>query len=55
MNCAEAEVLIHALIDGELDAGNARAVEEHIATCADCAAKLAAFRDLRLAMLTASL
>jgi anti-sigma factor RsiW len=55
MNCAEAEVLIHALIDGELDAGNARAVEEHIATCADCAAKLAAFRDLRQAMMTANL
>ncbi len=36
MNCYEAEVLIHALIDGELDAGHAREVEAHVATCADC-------------------
>jgi anti-sigma factor RsiW len=55
MNCSEAEVLIHALLDGELDAGNARAVEEHVATCADCAAKLAAFRDMRAAMTAADL
>ena len=29
MNCSEAEVLIHALIDGELDAGHVRNVEAH--------------------------
>ena len=34
MNCAEAEILLHALIDGELDAGHARDVEAHVATCA---------------------
>ena len=50
MNCSEAEVLIHALIDGELDAGHAREVEAHVATCADCAKKLAAFRELRQAI-----
>jgi anti-sigma factor RsiW len=55
MNCSEAEVLIHALLDGELDAGNARDVEAHIATCADCTAKLAAFRDLRQAMAASNL
>ena len=27
MTCDEAEVLLHALIDGELDAGHAREVE----------------------------
>ena len=27
MNCAECEILLHALIDGELDAGHAREVE----------------------------
>jgi len=27
MNCAEFEVLLHALIDGELDAAHARDVE----------------------------
>ncbi len=55
MNCSEADVLIHALIDGELDAGHARDVEAHIATCADCTKKLAAFRDLRRTMAAAAL
>jgi len=55
MNCSEAEVLIHALIDGELDAGHARDVEAHVASCADCAGKLAAFRELRQAMAAADL
>ena len=32
MTCDEAEILLHALIDGELDAGHAREVEAHIAT-----------------------
>ena len=27
MNCADAEIMLHALIDGELDAGHARDVE----------------------------
>ncbi|WP_175068539.1 anti-sigma factor family protein, partial [Bradyrhizobium uaiense] len=34
MTCEEAEVLIHALIDGELDAGHAREVEAHVEGCA---------------------
>jgi len=55
MNCSEAEVLIHALIDGELDAGHARDVEAHAATCPDCAKKLSAFRELRRAMAAADL
>jgi anti-sigma factor RsiW len=55
MNCSETEVLIHALIDGELDAGHARDVEAHAASCADCARKLAAFRHMRQAMVAADL
>jgi anti-sigma factor RsiW len=55
MNCAESEVLIHALIDGELDAGNTAAVETHVAACPACAAKLTAFRAMRQAMAEASL
>jgi len=47
MTCDEAAVLLHALIDGELDAGHAREVEAHVASCARCAAQLAAYRDLR--------
>jgi len=55
MNCSEAEVLIHALLDNELDAGHARDVEAHLAGCAECAKKLAAFRTMRQAMSEAQL
>src|SRR6185437_9470848 len=47
MTCEEAEILLHALIDGELDAGHAREVEAHVATCAACAAELAAQREMK--------
>jgi len=50
MNCEEAEILVHALIDGELDAGHAREVEAHIVGCPDCAARLRDFQELRKAM-----
>ena len=50
MTCDEAEVMLHALIDDELDAGHAREVEAHAAQCARCAAQLAAYRDLRQAL-----
>jgi anti-sigma factor RsiW len=46
MTCEEAEVMLHALIDDELDAGHAREVEAHVAQCERCAAQLAAYRDL---------
>ena len=39
MTCDEAEILLHALIDGELDAGHAREVEEHVAGCPRCTAR----------------
>jgi anti-sigma factor RsiW len=50
MTCDEAEILIHALLDGELDAGHAREVEAHVAECPRCARMLAEFRDMRAAM-----
>jgi anti-sigma factor (TIGR02949 family) len=55
MNCGEAEVMLHALIDGELDAGHARDVEAHAATCPGCTEKLKAFRAMRTAMANANL
>jgi anti-sigma factor RsiW len=55
MTCDDAEILLHALIDGELDAGHAREVEAHIAGCAACAAELAAYRDIRNAVAAADL
>jgi len=33
MTCEETRILVHALIDGELDAGHSREVEAHLATC----------------------
>src|ERR1700720_3191543 len=55
MTCEEAEILLHALIDGELDAGHARAVEEHIAGCPRCAAELASYREMSKATASANL
>lgn len=50
MTCDEAGVLLHALLDGELDAGHARDVEAHVASCPACATALRQFRDMRNAM-----
>jgi anti-sigma factor RsiW len=47
MTCEEAEILLHALLDRELDAGHARDVEVHVAGCHRCADQLAAYQDLR--------
>jgi anti-sigma factor RsiW len=55
MTCDEAEILLHALIDGELDAGHARDVETHVAACPACAEKLTAFRAMREAFALAPL
>ena len=55
MTCDEARILLHALIDGELDAGHAREVEVHIAGCAGCTAELAAYRQMREAIAKADL
>jgi anti-sigma factor RsiW len=50
MTCDDAEILLHALIDGELDASHAREVEAHIEACPRCTADLAAYRQMREAM-----
>ncbi len=55
MNCAECEVLLHALIDGELDAGHVREVEAHVAECSACADKLKAFRAMHESIVAANL
>ena len=55
MTCEAAEILLHALIDGELDAGHAREVEAHIAECPACAAELAAYRQMSQAIAAADL
>ena len=50
MTCDEAEILLHALIDGELDAGHAREVEAHLANCAKCAAAARDYREMKKAV-----
>ena len=55
MNCDEANVMMHALIDGELDAGHSREVEAHIASCTACTAQMRALQDMRHAMSAANL
>ncbi len=55
MNCPEAEILLHALLDGELDAGHTRDVEAHVASCPACAEKLKTFRAMREEMAAARL
>jgi anti-sigma factor RsiW len=49
MTCEEAAVLLHALLDGELDAVHAREVEAHAAGCARCTAQLRDYRAMRQA------
>src|SRR5262249_40622905 len=55
MTCAETEVLLHALLDGELDAGHARAVEAHLEGCLRCGAQFRAHREMQQAMSAAQL
>ena len=47
MNCAEIRLLLHAHIDGELDAANSLELERHLKTCAACAAEKTALKSLR--------
>ena len=55
MNCEDAKLLVHALADGELDAGHAREVEAHAAACGACAAELATAQHLKRALAASDL
>src|SRR5258708_2571299 len=55
MNCTKCEVLVHALIDGELDAGHTCDAETHVATCFGCTENLKTLRAMREAMAGADL
>src|SRR6266513_1662237 len=55
MTCAETEILLHALLDRELDAGHARDVETHLEGCPRCAAQFRAHREMQQAMSAAQL
>jgi anti-sigma factor RsiW len=55
MNCEATQVLLHGLIDGELDAVHARDVEVHTASCSRCGASLRGYRRMRGAIRTQTL
>ena len=55
MNCADAKIMLHAMLDGELDAGHARDVEAHVAACPACAEDIKTFRAMRAMMAEANL
>ncbi|WJR80706.1 anti-sigma factor [Bradyrhizobium sp. NP1] len=50
MSCDHDETMLHALLDGELDAGHAREIEKQIAACPACASELASYREMRRLM-----
>ncbi|WP_046861513.1 anti-sigma factor family protein [Microvirga massiliensis] len=51
-SCADMKLLMHGLLDGELDAANALKCDEHLATCTNCAAEYETYRSLRQAIRT---
>jgi anti-sigma factor RsiW len=44
--CIEKEPMLHALLDGELDAANASALETHLRACPACAQRLETLKTL---------
>src|SRR5436190_5044067 len=50
MTCEESRLLLHALMDGELDAGHAHEVEAHLAICPSCAAQRRQHGELHQAL-----
>ena len=47
MSCDFSGTLLHAYLDGELDAVRAAEFEHHLETCRDCTATLGAAESLR--------
>jgi anti-sigma factor RsiW len=50
MKCEQSDILLHAFIDGELDARGAREFQLHAAECWRCASELRAVADIRTAL-----
>jgi anti-sigma factor RsiW len=50
--CTDKELLLHGLLDGELDAANTLSCEAHLRECAGCAAELARLQALRTRLRT---
>jgi anti-sigma factor RsiW len=47
MNCPDAETILHARLDDELDVASAISVDHHLSECRACAAQYAALRNLK--------
>ena len=45
--CSEWELMLHGLVDGELDAVHSLRVEQHIATCPHCATEVESLQALK--------
>jgi len=52
--CPDKEDLLQALLDGELDAANAKACETHLKTCGGCARAFGRLQDLRARLAAAA-
>ena len=50
MNCTQIQQLIPEWLDGELDAGTAKQIKEHLAICAACNAEAAFWHDVSIFM-----
>ncbi|MDR3456662.1 MAG: anti-sigma factor [Verrucomicrobiae bacterium] len=50
MNCADIRRLLHAHVDGELDAANSLELERHLKTCAECATEAKSLRSFSAAL-----
>jgi anti-sigma factor RsiW len=50
MNCAEIKNFLHAYVDGELDLLRNLEVEQHLKSCAQCAAEIKSIQSLREAL-----
>jgi anti-sigma factor RsiW len=55
MSCVENRTLLHALLDGELDARHARGVEAHLEDCTTCSGQIHALRAMQEAIASAAL
>jgi anti-sigma factor RsiW len=55
MNCDEAEILLHGLVDHEVDPEQVYRIETHVGDCARCAAELQLHRIMRQRMANADL
>jgi anti-sigma factor RsiW len=55
MTCREAEPLLHARLDHELDMAGSASIDQHLSECRTCAAQYAALQDLHEEIVAADL